>query len=560
MTVLDPPGESAGAPRQQALAHKLWSLIHPRARGFSAASAARVAHSLSATPFSDTKALAHRLREALAKERVRLKHTPALQIASLLQFDTPWYRVADHSPTHTLLWLMSGLEEQYVFGHDELADRVVSCCDAWYRETSARLFRVHLDAEALTVEAGLPVGSNPRRPLYPILIARPSYIHPDWFVQGCRILERLRRRLEEAGTAIVDGVAALQLYRLLQLERTDGVRLLNPELVLTLRNEGGADVLVARGSEMTCWSKLESNTEGLDYSIELDDNAWRLGRQRYVWELMSASITGSVVGRLTHPLGPHEVRGLLRRYRIAKTILSGPSYFVMRPNRFIDCTGETVCRVNLPALLHLIHASGLSWGTCCLHIGREVDQSSPLPMDFLLRSLEKLSFDDPNAVLDPQLGLRPLREPGDAPPSAHFTAVDHVTLRLARSCRGSLRKALKGAADIINDAFVAEASHLSDASQHRANPERSGQWRAQSLGNTLDALEDSLGRRGFAVYRGLLPRFVHVHTDTSNAVPVRTYVLAQSVFLDIRPERSRDRRARLRKRHRDAARSSVDAG
>jgi hypothetical protein len=132
-----------------------------------------------------------------------------------------------------------------------------------------------------------------------------------------RAAESIRRHFEEAGRALVDGVAAAH-YCLHAPHEQNGRPddPLNSELVVDLFGGAGGSEEVARGDELRCWHELHwFHKEVLPEVTE--DGEWVFGASRYGWSLTTIRANAPVPEIISRPLRVEESQQLRRRYLLA---------------------------------------------------------------------------------------------------------------------------------------------------------------------------------------------------------------------------------------------------
>lgn len=305
----------------EAQAATLWTFIQAKARRFTSAEALEVVTSLGDISQFDLKDLARRLKAALSERRVSLKYISALKVAAQMQGHASYHAPSVAATRPALLQLVSaakwlnrpirdwkeGIEQFCCFAEgDQEAGSLHSIYQVGFTPTSVTMGTPRMTA---VDEAGRPVAE----------------LQLQWAEQDSLLaaaiagVETMRRRYEEAGRAIIDGLAAAQFC--LHNPHTDAHPddPANSELVVIDVTPGpGIGDEVARGDEVKCWAELEFLHPAEKSPVQsLDDAIWVLDKCRYEWRLSTIRMDGVTPWLVTRPLTTAESARLFRRHRNA---------------------------------------------------------------------------------------------------------------------------------------------------------------------------------------------------------------------------------------------------
>lgn len=524
-------------PPKRAQALSLWTFIHFKIPQFTSESALEVVETVAPQPEEDLKGLAKRLRRELANRGIHLKHVHALNAAALLSGHDSWYSARSNAPEPRLrLTPVSEAEGQLYAGWQELAQPLCAICDAAISKSGARVIQVKFGSTF--VMFGVPLENETAAvkhiELTPIAFVNPVGDASSWLDGFPAILERLRRFLEECGRAILDGVAVLQLCDrpVPQVPSPQPVRLTdagNSELVL-LREDNGIDSYeIARGDELTCWSQLELAEDYRDFEVVFNEGAWLVSGGRYVWQLVTLHPNDHVPGLVTSTLSTRESEVLLRRYKMAKQLLSGPlqHHEVTKRVQYLSEPSDR-WRVDIHRLSLAMDKAGLRWEDHCTEIGGDEAISFGLPIGLVVSLLEQLDLPDPNIIFTrpSRAELAPVND--DELLRALLPRIDHVTYRipsdLTKDIEADVREAVEEFATSIQLQKHAEA----------------GLFRLE--GNPLpylvyagdgEELRLKLDSHDLVMYAGVMPHLVGTDGITEKLDGPWPFALGNSLYIDI---------------------------
>lgn len=412
----------------EARAGTLWTFLQAQAPRFTFDEALEVVRSLRIDPREDRRALAKRLRKALQARRIALRHVNALHAAARLNGHSSWH--TDSEPEMPRL-RFSVFEGSHQMRQSEFAtwSELAVALRAWADKLNVSgqlplgVLKMNFTGRSLRFmvpvpEQGEDAGSG-RNEMQPVGGVGPvDEDDHDWLTEAPAALEKLRRHLEEAGKAVLDGYAALYLcanshYRPGGFNAVTAADVVNSELVL-LREPDEDDphsgYEIARGDELTCWHQLELSLRGdraerklasIEVSIPREGvGAWFVNGVRYVWALETLKPNEFVPGRIHSELGIPDCERLLRRYKLARRIHSGGFRHHDMTKRVDYLSGPPqTWRVDLHRVLHILNKAGLTWAGYIEKFGAEpLPMDATLPVGFVMQLLEDLMVEEPNEV------------------------------------------------------------------------------------------------------------------------------------------------------------------
>lgn len=414
------------APDAQAAA--LWTFVKVKVPRFTYEEAIAVLQEVAPRPGEDPKSLGKRLRKALQSRRAVLKHTNALQAASLVQGHSSWHTNEEAGAARLQFTSMETAGTELPLrvvdapSWVELADELRAWADRLLArgELPLGVMAVHVTEHALNFSAPRPAEPSDQRQQpqsWPLGTVTPLLDKAGWLQDAPPALEKLRRHVEETGNAVLDGYAVLDLCARSHSRPGEVMAVTvadTPNSELVLHREDDEDdprsgYEIARGDEVTCWHQLELSmrNDTTDTMPELEITVpqegvgcWLVNGRRYVWVLETLKPKEYVPGRIEHFIGPGDCERLFRRYQLAKRI-HGKTFKFHEQTKRLEYLGSPPedYRVNLHFMLHRLNAVGLTWEAYCEKFGSEplLAQES-LPVGFVFQFLQNLKFEDPNKV------------------------------------------------------------------------------------------------------------------------------------------------------------------
>jgi hypothetical protein len=310
----------------EAQAATLWTFVQLKAPHFTSADALDVVRDLGDTTQADPKTLARRLQEALSRRRVSLKYTNALQAAARLLGSTSYHTIArDAPPLLQLVSAFSSLNRPI----KDWKEGIEQFCYWAEGDQEGGGFHVYqMGFTATSVTMGTPLMKATDKDGRPI-----PELQLQWSTQQSQLaeaiagVETLRRRYEETGRAVVDGLAAA--YFCLHNPHGDAHPLdpVNSELVVVEVAPGpSAGTEVARGDEVKCWAELEAvHPKDRAPSYSLNGATWVVEKCRYQWQLSTVRMDDGKPLIVNRPLTEAESAKLFRRHQNA---VNNQRYFV----------------------------------------------------------------------------------------------------------------------------------------------------------------------------------------------------------------------------------------
>ncbi len=210
MAILNP------SPSHEVRALALFAYLRNRFPSVALELAASAVRELEIQGDEDHRAFAKRLRQVLGQKGVKIKHTASLEAAARVLGGTSWHASRQGDLFHTLAVLsLDDSEEHRVPGWVEAGHLMVEMCKAWLNaQPSIRALQVQCRPQSLfilgsrMVEAYSAEGTD----WMPITVVSPidgvRGASADWLKGFGSALEYLRRNVEEAGLAVLDGFSA----------------------------------------------------------------------------------------------------------------------------------------------------------------------------------------------------------------------------------------------------------------------------------------------------------------------------------------------------------------
>ncbi len=533
----------------QATAAALWTFVHLKVPRFTSEAAFKVVEGLHPKPGEDPKALARRLRKALSDAGISLKHTAALEAASRILGHSSWHACNREpaAPTLKLTMVAKVPEEQFSSWH-ELAPRLAEWLEAWQQAKPTKVFEVRFGHNFIVICVPEPKKDSQtgETEVVPVLAINPIGEVNGWLTDAPPAFEMVRRRLEEAEKAILDGVATLQIcgrYGPEVLAKLPAVPqpvapddTCNSELVL-LREDNelmpGDGFEIARGDEMTCWSQLELavKDEAKEQSLEisLEEGAWRVGKGRYVWQMTTLHPEDYVPGQVHTMLTEAEAEKLLRRYRLAKRILGGKvrHHHITKQLKYLSGPDDTY-RVDLHRVFHALNDAGHDWDSFCAHAGIEQDKVPEVKIGFIMTLAEHLKLKDPNKLFAPPPWTKLAKAVDDTLIRTLMPRVDFVRYRTPRDLNPDQ---VEGVCDAIEDFSTSiriqkmqQLGQFTDPNDPLPHLCYAGD--GEELRLKLEAL-------GLEMYVGVMPHLVSTEGVIEKLPGMWSFAFGHAIYLDI---------------------------
>ena len=534
-------GDDTALPPDEAQALALWTFVSVNIPRFNSATAREVVAAVAPHPEESLKAVAKRLRRELAARGIHLKHVHSLDAASRIFGHNSWYAARQVTARLRLrLTLASEVEEpdEQFASWAELAPRLCELCVAAVAEAEATIVQVKFGPAfmMLGVPSLLRVGDVERTEFAPILFVNSIGDPESWLDDSPATLERLRRVLEESGLAVLDGVAVLQLCdRRVAGPGPQAVRPSdagNSELIL-LREDNGVDSYeIARGDELICWSQIELAEKYRAIEIELEEGAWLVGGGRYVWHVATLHPKDYVPGLVTYGLSVRESESLLRRYRMAKRVLSGPlkHHEVTKRLQYLGQPSDT-WRVDMHKLLLLVDKAGLKWDD----YDAQGDWAngkphSQLPVGVVMFLLERLNLSDPNVVLARPSRAELTRVDNDELLRALIPRVDHVTYRVSSDLSDEQKEVVSEAIEEFAASMQLQKRVEGGAIRFEGDPLPYLVYAGDG-----EELRLKLHAQGLVMFAGVMPRLFKTDGIIEKVDNMWPFALGHTLYLDVAP-------------------------
>jgi hypothetical protein len=532
------PGRNQSDLNAQVL--RLWEFIRKRDPAVSQERVLAVVQELKISGDEEVKVFARGLRQALGRHGIRIKHSGALHAAALLIDGKGWFESRrQNSLFHTLKVVDLAVGEFPVVDWHEAGRRMLAACETWIEKNpSTRVF--HLSATtgwlALSAVDVGEKGGDGQFATIPIALVTPLINDKRWLVGAGPAFEYLRRHLELAAIAVLDGLATLQgcgrEMWLAEPLTTDPSDAHNSELVLMREDDpinfGGYEIV--RGDELACWGQFDLAVEGRAGAIAVDDDGgWVCERGRFAWMLVTLKPKEFVPGLIQHHLGPREAGRLLRRYHLAKRLI-GQTLPTQRGGKHLAYLSDPrdAYRVNRHALLLAMKEAGLTWKSYCAEIG-EGDQElgKKLPLGALMQLVTKLASKDPNAFFARPTRSELTRADDDAVLRALMPRVCHVRYRVCDGLPDEVRADLREAvAEFRTSILLRLGAFGLESSEPLPDLVYAGDG---------EELMAKLEKWGLQAYVGVMPHFMPLPSEAKATLPTDSwpYAFGHSLYLDI---------------------------
>jgi hypothetical protein len=425
-------------------------------------------------------------------------------------------------------------------------------CTAWNQAKGAKVFEAEWSPDYVLISIALPKegGSAGETERWPILAINPVGDSKLWLQEAPAAFEMLRRHLEESGTAVLDGLAVLQvcgregkevMKRLDSIPQpvtpTDAC---DSELVLFREDSElspGEGFEIARGDEMTCWSQLElalkdelkDELKDKQMDVILDDAAWRIGDGRYVWQVNTLHPGDYIPGQVHTMLNAAESEKLLRRYRLAKRILGGrvKHHVVTKRLRYLSGPTDTY-RVDLHRVFQALHDAGMDWDSFCEAEGLDQPKTPEVQVGFVMTLAEKLKLKDPNRLFAipprPQLELAK----DDTLLRSLLPRVDFVRYRLTKDItpedKEVVQEAIEDFSASIRIQKMTAAGQFTDPNDPLPYLVYAGD--GEELRLKLESV-------GLEMYVGVMPHLISTEGVVEKLPNMWSYAFGHALYLDI---------------------------
>jgi hypothetical protein len=531
MTAAGPDAEVPLPPTtSQAQAAALWTFVHLRTPRFTTDAALEVVETLGANADDDTKSLAKRLRKELLRHGVALKHVNAIEAAVRLQGHESWHArsAGGAAPALKAYGVLETEEKHASFGSwKEAAATLADWAEQAVHQTGVKVLELHfgesfvmLVAPWVQADKGRKIGQE-----LPVFVVNSSADDAKDWLEGIEVaLEMVRRRIEEPGMAILEGVSNLQLAP----SPRDAA---NTELVL-MQTSGEPDdgFEIARGTEVDCWTQFDlARADRQRGEVTAAGVAWHCGADRFVWQACAAqpSNADGVPPVMTHTqLNEPQVARLLHRYRLARRVLKdGVHNSAMVKMMPLFRAMASVFRVRPERIRAELAKTGLTWEDFIRDYEDPPELTGVLPIGVVLELVKQLKPADPNALLARPPREHLVRVHDDKMLRSMIPQMDHVRYRLTRDTDASAKEAVAEAiGDLAVSMRVRKMTELGLIQSSEPLPNLVYSGDAQEL---LGVLEE----HGLSVWVGSMPLIASMPEDAPK--DIAPYAVGNSLFLDI---------------------------
>lgn len=304
----------------EAQAAALWTFVQLRTPRLTTADALSVVRELAPKPEEDVKTVAKRLRSLLSSRGVALKHTHALDAAARLLGHQNWHAAARNPRAVPLEFVCANSAlNRSIRDWDEGIQVLGDCCEGVWLGGGLRVYHMAFTPSSVTFDTPMTTCHDANGRVVPNAQVRWKADQGEQLGAAINGVETLRRRYEETGKGVVNGLAAAQFC--LQNPHPDAQAddPANSELVVVDARQGpGFEDEVARGDEVKCWSELEFlHPKDTAPTYGLDGADWTCGESRYQWRLSTVRYAGVVPSVVSRPLTDAESAKLFRRHQLA---------------------------------------------------------------------------------------------------------------------------------------------------------------------------------------------------------------------------------------------------
>jgi len=499
----------------EAQAFALWSFLKLKNPRFDVATVLAIVQRLAPHPGEDVKQLAKRLKLELAEAGVSVKHVIALEAAARLLGRESWFSAPEQAASPALS-LQSLVSLGDITGNTwrDLYGALVKHGAYALSTDAATALQVEPSENMLTLNAVTLDGMNRTQPS-PLCVVLPGERKGDkgtWLNGAAATFESLRRRFEETGQALVEGLAVLALCvdTVSDASFPPSASALTELVLLRMDGDAHEGYEIARGNEFTCWSQFELASQGdglrsyeqwVTPDVQMDGAAWRCGDGRYEWQLARLSKSGVTTHLTTRELSETASHRLLRRYVLARKKFGGRMPHFDQPRNFADIgRPEEVYRVSVRRIEAELAKANLTWDAFVQRYGTDVPLSSELPAGALFSLLEMLDLDNPASVLRAPSRKELQRVNSDDILRALAPRAEHVRYYVAATLpdeqKTEVREAIQEFADGMQARMLMAAGNI----QRQGVPLPNLVYAAES-----EELRARLDACGLTMYVGLMP-------------------------------------------------------
>jgi hypothetical protein len=517
--------QATHAPEQQALS--LWTFVHTRVARFTTADALAVVSALGADPTEDIKALAKRLRVALTERGVALKHTHALDAAARLQGHKGWHAApgVEASPSLQLICTLANVDRPAASWEDV----VNFFSDIYEGNLAAGGLRTHvLSFTQTSMRLDSPNSRVKDRHDRTVPLLEVTWAPGPVSAIGAAIAaaETLRRRYEETGRALVDGIAAPQ-FALKTFEAGSHDPAFS-ELVAVDAGDGpsGGEEL-ARGTEVKCWYELGRINSDAAGPPRMTGNSWVFESRPVRWELSTVRVGGSAPEVVNRPLTLEESTRLFRRYELARraNMFFHADYDIRRYE--FSSSESGLYDVDWDQVRDELKRVG-RWPNLAEKFNGG-SKTKPLNADQFFNLVKVLEAPHPSALLKPptRKGLRRLDSTSQL--RALLCRVDDVLYEVPRRMTDATHQLVDRAVDQLLLALPSEVRSASGVVLGGL-PRVDHHLTYANHGNEF---LHTLALHGLEVHYGVVPQVKHMRKEDRERFAEAPYTVGYALFLDI---------------------------
>jgi hypothetical protein len=522
--------DSAAPLSVEAQAAALWTFVHLRTPRFDSKDALQVVQELGSSAHQDVKALARQLRTALTHKGVALKHTHALEAAARLLGHASWHAGAREATVKPLQFVchFPGLNRA-LSTWDEAIQIFSDYCEGEISAGGLRVYRFEFTPGSVSMDVPLTRATDQSGRIIPLLQVQWQPGDPKQLPSAIRAVESVRRRFEETGRAVIDGLAAPQFCQ--QTPPPDSLPddPVNSELVVVNVASGPSfGEEIARGDETKCWYEMDQLHPRESSTILFEEGHWVVGLSRYEWSLTTIRAGRHVPEIRTRRLTSDESARLLRRYRLAAR--AGRIFFpedrvknllAMRSEAFgVDVDWE---KVRLAAISVHLDTEVLALALPAMKVDGRLSLSE------FQRLVHMLDGPRPSELIGKPKRSRLALLENDELLRTFVSRVQDVIHEVPRSLDESVARQVQEAVDMFHTAIRMDVV-TADGTTYESFP-RGGPYLIHA--NQGKELLTKLKQLGLVAYAGLMTNVDHVRIGRVEPGQPRPLKIEHLLFLDI---------------------------
>ena len=383
----------------EAQAASLWTFVHLRTPGLTSADTVGLVRELAPSASEPIKSLATRLQRLLAGRGVAMKRIHALNAASCLLGHQSWHGVPKQA-SPAPLQLVSAFSDlnRPLYSWKEAIECFCDWCEGDVIGGGMLIYQIGFCKLSVTFDSPLTTCRSRDGKVSHELEIRWGPADSGQLAAAISGIETMRRRYEETGKGIVDGLAAAQYC--LRTPHSDAHLddPINSELVVVEVTPGPSyGDEVARGDEVKCWSELEKvHPKENSPTYSLDEGRWVVDKCIYEWQLSTVRMQGPVSSVLTRSLTTGESGRLFRRQQQA-----------VRSGLYFCCEDKVKRLHSVDVHSQLVDVDGVilrrklldKFGSQSAELADEFARRARFSVAELLNLAEQLEVDDPSILV-----------------------------------------------------------------------------------------------------------------------------------------------------------------